>query len=51
MVRLTANPRAIVPASAHLLSRPEEKYAQKKNPKGINPAILIPTFSQYLQPA
>jgi hypothetical protein len=46
MVRLTANPRAIVPSTARLFVRTEEKYAQKKKPRGMNPAIFMPKSFQ-----
>ena len=46
MVRLTANPNAMVNNTARLVICIEEKYAQKKKPSGTKPAMLIPTSFQ-----
>src|SRR5207237_8505093 len=43
IVRLKKVPRTTVATTVFRLGCPEEKNMQKKNPKGINPAILMKT--------
>ena len=46
IVRLTANPRAIVTTTACFVLRTEEKYAYRTKPNGTKPTMLTPTFLQ-----
>lgn len=46
IVRLIAAPRRIVASTAWLRRCTDTRYAQKKNPRGTKPAMLIKTFFQ-----
>lgn len=43
MVKLNKVPRKMVATTIFELGCPDEKNIQKKNPKGMNPTILIKT--------